>query len=363
MKKLVPLLALALACFSACDLIHGVEKGEGTVEPGCDMTLSNNYCRNHTVFSAIVRPQSDFDCLTIGRGGPDVYWGAWAVVTRDSVSIYERDYLVEKGDYDNVLFDSFPHGLTLGNQFAVSIVTSAPDSTGVFVITSGTKSFKKKIHWRGGGVPYFTNNGTHPLDVSLFFVRRDADEPVWFIADSYFMEYDVERWPYYMMQEGVTHWFADNLPGGGSEEFLECFKEDLKYGTPKVAVWMMGMNDYDDEADAPHPVWLACVEEFISLCEARDITPVIVSVPTVPERCHDRKAEWVRNSGYRYVDWTSAVGAKPWDGSEEDMKALSSTGKHRGWDNDYLYEDGVHPSATGAEALWQQVKKDIPELK
>ena len=362
MKRAI-LFAASLIALASCEPRPCVESKQATVEPGESIVLANNYCRNNTVLSAIVSTKEPFEGLTIGRGGPEVYWGAWAVVTADSVSIYERDWLVEKGDYDNVHFDSFAHGLDLKGQFSVSVVTSEPDSTGFFVLTSGFKSFKKKIHWRGGGIPYLVNDGNSPLDANLLFVRGDANRPVWFIADSYFMEYDVERWPYYMVQDGVKNWFADNLPGGGSEEFLDCFREDLKYGTPEIAVWMMGMNDYNDEPDAPNAVWLSCVKEFISLCEERGITPVIVSVPTVPERCHDRKAEWVRNSGYRYVDWTSAVGAKPWDGSEEDLQCLKTTGKHRGWDQDYLYEDGVHPTASGAEALWLQVKKDIPELE
>ena len=362
-KTLTFLLAFSAYVLVSCGPRPGIESKRETLAPGGKLTLANNYVRNHTVLSAVVKSESAFEGVTLGRGGQDVYWGAWAVVTPDSVSIFERDYLNEVGDYRNVCFDSFPHGLTLDKPFTVSVVTDAPDSTGVLLLTCGTRSFKKKIHWRGGGIPYLVNDGSSPVDASLMFVRGDAIQPVWFIADSYFMEYDVERWPYYMVRDGVTGWFADQLPGGGSEEFIECFREDLKYGTPKFAVWMMGMNDYNDGPDSPEQIWMSCVEEFISLCKERGITPVLVTVPTVPERCHDRKTEWVRNSGYRYIDWAAAVGSKSWDCSEEDLKSVATTGKHRGWDADYLSEDDVHPTASGAEALWKQVEKDLPELK
>ncbi len=334
-----------------------LEEAAFSIEPGSRAELSNCYVRKNSVLSAAVSSEDAVTGVTLGRGGNTTYWGAWVCVTVDSLLVYEQDYFDDADQ--TVLFDRFAHGLDISGGLELSVITDAPDSTGIVRMSAGGSIFEHKIHWRGGGRPYLVNDGSADIEAHLSFLRGDACQPVWFIADSYFMEYDVERWPYYMVQEGRLDWMADHLPGGGSAEFLDCFRSDLQYGKPQYAVWMMGMNDFDDLPDAPNPDWMEATAGFIAACEENGVTPVLVTVPTVPERFHDRKSEWVRNSGYMYVDWYAAVGAKPWDGSQEDLDAVAATGRHRGWDADYLYQDEVHPSESGAAALWMQVKKDL----
>ena len=54
----------------------------------------------------------------------------------------------------------------------------------------------------------------------------------------------------------------------------------------------------------------------------------------------------MRSLAYRYVDFATAVG------SEEIL----------GWYEGMLGVDGVHPIAKGAEALYHQLLKDVPEI-
>ena len=59
------------------------------------------------------------------------------------------------------------------------------------------------------------------------------------------------------------------------------------------------------------------------------------------------KNEYVKSSGYRYVDFAKAVGAEN-AGSQ--------------WYNGMLASDKIHPTKTGARALYQQVICDFPEI-
>ena len=66
-------------------------------------------------------------------------------------------------------------------------------------------------------------------------------------------------------------------------------------------------------------------------------------MPTVN---NEQKNAWVRASGYRYIDFAKAVGA--------DENGV--------WYSGMLSNDNVHPSVTGAKALYTQVLVDLPEV-
>ena len=67
----------------------------------------------------------------------------------------------------------------------------------------------------------------------------------------------------------------------------------------------------------------------------------------MPDRLHSYKNEYVRTSGYRYIDFASAVGA-------------NEAGS--GWGECMLSADQVHPTAAGAQALAEQVLLDLPGI-
>jgi len=58
----------------------------------------------------------------------------------------------------------------------------------------------------------------------------------------------------------------------------------------------------------------------------------------------------VKKSGYRYIDFSAAVGA-------------NDTPETSAWTEGYLYTDGLHPTDLGAQVFYNQVIKDFPELK
>ena len=359
-KSICLVLLLSASCSGH---VSAPESGHWTVESGQTVSLSECHVRALSDFKAEVDFDGEFQGITLRRGALYDYWGAALEITPDSVRVREYSWYEKTGKTELILRESFAHHLKLKSPVNVEIRVPGHNKEAILTISSEGAYLERKIFWRGGGTPMLINDGTAPVGASLSFERNASGRRVWFLADSYFSEYDEDRWPYYMMKDGYTEgWMADHQPGGGSAQFLRCFKNDLRFGKPETAVWMLGMND-PDSPEGIDRSYLESTEEFISICDSLGIEPVLVTVPSVPERCHDFKTAWVRASGRRYIDWFKAVGAKAWDGSEEDLQSVRSTGKHRPWAKDYLYEDDVHPTESGAKVLWEAVKEGLDELK
>ena len=121
----------------------------------------------------------------------------------------------------------------------------------------------------------------------------------------------------------------------------------LKYTTPRYIVWCMGMNDNSDvDENTPDATWLAYLHKLIDVCDDRGITPILTTIPNVPDISHVGKNKWVRESGYRYIDFCAAVGA-----TDEGV-----------WYTGCLDSDEVHPTVIGAKALLAGALKDFSEL-
>lgn len=326
------------------------ETGSFTLAPGDTASLSQCYVRADTEFNADIRCDGQFKGITMRRGSLSVFLGSELRLTPDSMVIRRYGWVEELGANAVTTTAAVAHGLDIGTRLKVEIATASRTVPARVSVTAGGRKFSMEVPWDGGGCPSVTNDGDGTMRVRLSFLRGAACEKIWFLGDSYFSETDPERWAYYMVREGFANgWMADHLPGGSSETFIECFRNDLKYGKPEVAVWMLGMNDRDSGKRINRD-WLACFEEFCSLCDQHGITPVICTIPTVPERNHGFKNAVVRESGRRIVDWAAAVGAKPW--GSEDMD----------WTEGMLSPDGIHPAASGAQALWETVRTALPEL-
>ena len=106
----------------------------------------------------------------------------------------------------------------------------------------------------------------------------------------------------------------------------------------------MGMND-SDTSSAPNASWLACVEELMEICASRNIELILATIPRVASIENRYKNAYVAQSGYRVINFAAAVGA--YDDAT--------------WTEGFL-DDGVHPTAAGAFALYLQAISDVPEL-
>ena len=241
-----------------------------------------------------------------------------------------------------------PHGLTIVNNIQVIWEMTSTASCKITLISNGT-SFRHEFAnftRQTIGYPFVLSNNTTLPACTLSWTCVDLNKPLWLFGDSYFA-YSDARWIYYLHQYGYDgNCLLDGFSGEGSVNARVSFINLLSFGTPKFAVWCMGMNDGSDSDSAPSSNWASNKDYFLSYCSQLKITPVFATIPTVPNINHEQKNAWIRNSGYRYIDFAKAVGAD-----------ASGT-----WYSGMLSSDNVHPTVNGAKALFAQVLADFPEI-
>ena len=310
-------------------------------------SLKNGYMslgENHVLNNKRLTLTFDIDELgegeTISLGhGENVGGGSVAEITKTHIRSYY--YMGKQEEYLYV-----EHGLDLSGTVKVIVRVGfgmanirIETESGVFV----TGDFK----WGGRRGDIFAKSvGAEMENVSLGWSCSDFTEEIWMLGDSYFNMTDAARWPVYMLKEGYTEYLLSGYPGRKSKEALDDFKELLEFGTPKYAVWCLGMNDKDNTGSV-NASWKTATEEFIAICEEKGIIPILATIPNTPTNLNTFKNEIVKASGYRYIDFASAVNAN---------EAGSP------WTEGMLSGDKVHPAQPGAKALWEQVKKDFPEI-
>ncbi len=273
------------------------------------------------------------------RHGKDIFGASSILIDSTTVSCYNNTP-------EPVLTGSFRHGLTISGETHIT-VTVGIDSTASISITSSNKTFQQgEIAWSGtNGDIAIESIHTSLENLTLCWDCSNYSDPLWLFGDSYFTYYK-ERWPYYIVHEH-SHFLLCGFPGAMSSEMYPDFQRALTHGTPKIAVWCLGMNDPDLD-DGINPAWRTYADQFIMECKAKGIIPILATVPNVPGRLHSYKNEYIRSSGCRYIDFASAVGA-------------NEAGS--GWYEGMLSSDGVHPAVAGAQALANQVLLDLPEMK
>ena len=167
-------------------------------------------------------------------------------------------------------------------------------------------------------------------------------------GDSYFA-YSADRWTYYLQQYGYAqNALIDGWPGEGSANARNSLLTLIQFGTPKYIVWCMGMNDGSDtDASTPSSDWTIRRDEMLAICNENGITPIFATIPNVPSVLNTGKNAWIKASGYRYIDFAAAVGAE----------SAGST-----WYSGMLSSDNIHPSESGAKALFARALVDFPEI-
>lgn len=245
--------------------------------------------------------------------------------------------------------ETYPHELSFGEN--ISVILDCNDNTKckVTILTNGL-FYQKEVTL----IPYpltalyCLSEGSMLKNVKLSWCCKDILKEIWVFGDSYVDLYNV-RWMWYLIQNG----YGDNIllsgvAGSTSADAIISFKNLLKYGKPKYAVWCMGMNDFNDaDISTPNTVWKTAYDEFLSLCKSNNILPILTTIPNVPQRTHIAKNKIVKESGYRYIDFAHAVGA--------DEQGAT-------WYNSLLSSDNVHPSVQGARVLYGEALASFPEF-
>lgn len=236
------------------------------------------------------------------------------------------------------------HGLTISNFVNISIHHTI-DRKAKVKINSGSGSYEytfffvltKRVY------AYCTTEGTNVSNKTSFTIPT-INKKSWFFGDSYF-EFVETRWVYYLGDYRENALFNAHS-GEKSVDAIADLRTALKFGVPQYLVWCLGMNDGSDTENDPSSAWKTTLDSVIALCKENEIELIMATIPTVPTVNNEKKNEFVRNSGYRYIDFAKAVGA-------------NSSGT---WYSGLLSADNVHPSALGGQALCGRVLTDFPEI-
>ena len=316
-------------------------------------------------FSAKIGTFDQNTTLVIGHGSAGDYTASWIEITASKIVAHV--YL--NTDKTKI----YEHNLNIAKDVNVSVFKDMSGSSASIIIESNGRKYEGTISWIGDNgttdsIYARVNKGTlHKC--TLYWSSRSLLADVWMFGDSYFALDNTARWTYHMVKDGYTDFLFNAFPGAKSAEILQDFKTLLTVAKPQTAIWCLGQNNKDNgrgvkTAETPNVEWLQATQEFISLCKTNGIEPILSTIPTVVGgntdnsfRYHGAKNEWVRNSGYRYVDFASAVEADDvtgyWHG--------------QGTSEDYLEGNAesttrVHPTILGAQALYKQFQKDCTDL-
>ncbi|MBO4487880.1 MAG: hypothetical protein J5729_05910 [Bacteroidaceae bacterium] len=314
------------------------ETASGTLRANNILRLSEHYIRKNSCVHAEMRfanSQPMNGALFVGRGY-DEWYGTYLKITHDSVHIFRRT------ETDEIHVRTEAHGLTITDSLSIAIICN--DTEARITLRSNGRSFSMNNYWNGGGATFVLNQTDQPIETVLRYSNPDYLYDIWMLGDSY-LSYSANRWMYHLYEYGYTSWLADHRAGVNAAKALEYFKTDLQRGTPRFALWLIGMNDGKD-TDTPRSQWLSATKEFIALCKKNGITPILQTIPNTSTKSHQKKTEWIRTSGYRYIDLAAAVGSQP-DGT---------------WAEGMRGPDGIHPTIQGAKAMAEQVVKDFPEI-
>lgn len=272
--------------------------------------------------------------------GENIYNSGWMELDNTNISVYTYDT-------EPRLRKSVEHGLTINNYIGIIATTGNHNNLSIRIITNGGLFDVDNIYWSASnGMIKVVSDGCDMENITVSWNCDDFKKPIWMFGDSYFDFQNTARWPYYMIQWGFDNCAAFGFPGAKSSDVYPEWIRCLSHGRPKYAVWCLGMNDIDNISSI-NSDWEKYINQFINDCNQAYIEPILATIPNTPNRRHTYKNEFVKTSGYRYIDFAKAVGANDYPSN---------------WDNGMISDDNTHPLEEGAKALAIRALTDIPEL-
>ena len=271
-----------------------------------------------------------FDGAEFGKGYRS-YRGDWFEITVDTVKWHHFDP-------EDKVMEVVPHKLHIDKYLSCAVDVD-DDSVAHLAINTLGGTFMHTFQWgyEMNGKPFMLSRES-VINVEFKAFSNEFERPVWMFGDSYF-GVTKNRVIGQLKNYGYMNFLVDGLAGQGSAGAFAELERALRYGTPKLLVWCLGMNDSEE-------IYRSILDKVIAVCDARKIELVLAKIPTVPPRSKEKLNSYIESTGLRYIDYYKAVGASP-DGS---------------WYEGYLYEDRVHPTEAGAQALAMRCLIDLPEL-
>jgi len=281
---------------------------------------------------------TSFGELTIAHGKGS-YMGMYVTITASKIQIY---------NYNGTLIEEYDHGLTLSDFINVNIYTKNDNScrSKISIMSAGGDYAVETSRYYSCRAAVLCNATFAMTDVEMRYTVNDAKEDVWVFGDSYLSLGDPNRWPEQMVSSGHKNALLCGFGGAMSANEIVSFRALMAVARPKFVVWALGMND-GDSSTAVNANWKTYVDEVIATCEENGVTPILATIPNVPNVINTFKNDYVKSLDYRYVDFAKAVNAE-------------STGAT--WYAGMLSSDNTHPTDLGAKALMRQFLLDVPEV-
>lgn len=323
----------------------GFYRRTGNLSNGDSWVLTSNSVKNNKrmTFSGTV---SSFSSLTFGHGRTGKWNSSWLVIDASNITVYNWNGTQASNVY--------PHGLTIQNEIQVELIRNHSATATLKLIADGV-TFTQEIQWEGSQGDIYVDSASSLSDCSFTWSCNLLEGGIWLFGDSFFSLTAEDRWTSYLFADGFDENLICGYSGGKSKVSITYLENMLSVATPKAVVWCLGMNDGDD--GAVNPAWLSAYNELKSICTNENITLILATIPNAESTesteggsattvYHDYKNSIVRNSGYRYIDFATAVGA---DENGE-------------WYAGMKNNTNVHPTVKGATALYQRAICDAPEL-
>ena len=306
----------------------------GTLASGVTVDTELSFAPKYGFVAGISGRVNNFDQITLQF---DEYSPNQIIIDQTSVTLKSRFIT------DSVL----THGVTIADDICISIIADNPDTVKVTVESKGVKNQVSGDFTITSYENIKLINGTSEVsDVVFTLGCGSINNNVWIIGDSYLSMTNGARWPYYLWQNNYTsNVLACGATGAGPAQTRKWISSLLTFGTPKSIVFCMGMN-YSTDSEAVAQNWKNDVDWLVGICETNSIELILATIPTIATKNNEYKNAFVRNSGYRYIDFAKAVGA---DASGE-------------WYDGMISSDDIHPSGLGAIALYHEAIASVPEL-
>lgn len=275
-----------------------------------------------------------FDTLSIGKGSGR-YLSSNLTITPDSIISTRVTNIINR--------KAIKHALQLKNELSIKIERDLSSSSVTIINESDTITFSSDFI--GMNHPFIRSSGTQIKVDTFEFICKDYFSDVFVFGDSYVNSASPARWPYYT-HGGGYQFLCDGLPGGRSKDSFDFINAAFSIHQPKYVIWCLGMNDKSDEGRIPNEDWKNYAKKVMELCAKHNVALIFSTVPSVEKRNNRGKNDFVRASGYRYIDFDKAV----------------SDGEGK-WKEGLLAKDGVHPTEKGAKAMADRFLLDFPEIK
>ena len=321
---------------------NGYWRKTGALSAGEEVLFPNNNIKKNTVMT-ISGVIETFEKITLGRKDDSTIYG-YIDITNNDIKVYDASGL--KYTYN--------HNITISNNIQIKL-ESQPSNDGYYekygnrirIVSNGIEYTTPYFQFdsQSKGCPFIKLVTGKFSNYSASWTSLDANANIFAFGDSYF-SFFTPRWTRFLIQDGYSdNVLLNGFPGQGSDSVNKAFDNVMSLGHPRYIFWCQGMNDPDK--NEVNFTWKNMLDRMILYCNENNITPILSTIPNTPTNDNSYKNEIIRNSGYRYVDFAKAVGA-------EQKGSLWYTGM--------LDSDKVHPSETGARALYMQVIADFPEI-